>query len=98
MPTYDYKCSSCDAESFEFFQSITSDHLKMCPDCGKNTLVRLIGGGSGMIFKGSGFYKTDYKNKSNGSGSKKLTGEQKSTVEKVRKKENKIRKKIKLGK
>lgn len=63
MPTYDYECSSC-GHTFEEFQSITEKHLKKCPKCKKSTLQRLIGSGSGVIFKGSGFYQTDYKNKS----------------------------------
>ena len=67
MPTYDYKCSSC-GEIFEHFQSITQDPIKKCAICWKNTVKRLIGGGAGLIFKGSGFYITDYKNKGNGSG------------------------------
>ncbi len=62
MPTYDYKCSNC-GEIYELFQSMTDKPKKKCPKCGKNTAVRLIGGGSGLIFKGSGFYITDYKNK-----------------------------------
>ena len=61
MPTYDYKCKDCGFE-FEEFQSIVSDPLKECPQC-KGEVVRLIAGGSGLIFKGSGFYLTDYKNK-----------------------------------
>lgn len=66
MPTYDYECSKC-GKIFEHFQSMTSPHLTDCPDeaCGgKQTLKRLIGSGAGIIFKGSGFYETDYKNKS----------------------------------
>jgi putative FmdB family regulatory protein len=63
MPTYDYLCSNCDHE-FEKFQSITAGNLKKCPECGKMTLQRLIGTGSGVIFKGSGFYETDYRSKS----------------------------------
>lgn len=59
MPTYDYECSSC-GHKFEFFQSMTEDPKKKCPKCGKS-LKRLIGSGSGIIFKGSGFYATDYK-------------------------------------
>lgn len=62
MPTYDYKCSSC-GETYELFQSMKDKPKKKCRNCGKNTAVRLIGGGSGLIFKGSGFYITDYKNK-----------------------------------
>jgi len=62
MPTYDYKCSAC-GKKVEYFQHITEDPLKKCPKCGKNKLQRQIGGGAGLIFKGSGFYITDYKNK-----------------------------------
>ncbi len=60
MPTYDYLCDSCDHE-FEKFQSITAGSLRKCPECGQNQLKRLIGKGAGIIFKGSGFYETDYR-------------------------------------
>jgi len=60
MPTYDYRCSACGHE-FEEFQSITAPPLRKCPKCGKGKLVRLIGTGAGVIFKGSGFYETDYR-------------------------------------
>ncbi|HMS65787.1 MAG TPA: zinc ribbon domain-containing protein [Ignavibacteria bacterium] len=63
MPTYDYKCSNC-GHTFEYFQSMSADKLTECPECHKNTLERLIGAGVGLIFKGTGFYLTDYKNKS----------------------------------
>jgi len=63
MPTYDYLCQNCQA-SFEMFQSITAKPLRKCPKCGKNTLKRLIGSGAGVIFKGSGFYQTDYRSES----------------------------------
>ena len=63
MPTYDYRCSACGHE-FEEFQSITAAPLKKCPKCGKNKLDRLIGTGAGIIFKGSGFYETDYRSES----------------------------------
>lgn len=69
MPTYDYKCENCGHE-FEAFQSMKDEPLKKCPKCGKNKLKKLISGGAGLIFKGSGFYLTDYKNKH----SKKSTG------------------------
>jgi putative FmdB family regulatory protein len=59
MPTYDYKCSHC-GNLFEEVQSMKAPMLIKCSKCGKDTLVRLIGGG-GVIFKGSGFYQTDYK-------------------------------------
>lgn len=64
MPTYTYKCKQCNYE-FEEFQSINSDVLSTCPSCNKDTLVRIISGGTGLIFKGSGFYLTDYKNNKN---------------------------------
>lgn len=68
MPTYDYKCDNCGHE-FEIFQSMKDDKLTLCPECGKKKLKRLIGGGSGLIFKGSGFYLTDYKNKNSNTSS-----------------------------
>ena len=61
MPTYDYKCTECSTE-FERLQSMTEEPVRICPNCG-GRVDRLIGGGSGLIFKGSGFYLTDYKNK-----------------------------------
>ena len=61
MPTYDYECEKC-GHRFEHFQSMTAEPLKKCPECGKK-VHRLIGGGSGIIFKGTGFYETDYKKK-----------------------------------
>ena len=60
MPTYEYKCNAC-GEKFEKFQSITAAPVKKCPHCGKNAVQRLIGTGAGLIFKGSGFYITDYR-------------------------------------
>ncbi len=63
MPTYDYVCDACHHE-FEQFQSITADPLKKCPKCGKNKLRRLIGTGAAIVFKGSGFYQTDYRSDS----------------------------------
>ena len=62
MPTYEYKCSQCE-ELFEFFQKMSDEPIKTCPVC-NGELNRLISGGMGVIFKGSGFYTTDYKNKS----------------------------------
>ena len=67
MPTYDYVCDECSHE-FEHFQSMSSDKLKECPEC-EGSLRRLIGAGAGIIFKGSGFYETDYKKKSPASSS-----------------------------
>ncbi len=63
MPTYDYKCDNC-GHLFEYFQSMSDDALTTCPDCGQETLKRLIGGGMGVIFKGSGFYVNDAKKSS----------------------------------
>jgi putative FmdB family regulatory protein len=60
MPTYEYKCSAC-GQKFEKFQSMTSAPIRKCPHCGKNKVERLIGTGAGLIFKGSGFYITDYR-------------------------------------
>ncbi|MEE9432573.1 MAG: FmdB family zinc ribbon protein [Melioribacteraceae bacterium] len=60
MPTYDYECLKCN-HTFEEFQKMSDDVLTKCPEC-KGKLKRLIGAGLGPIFKGSGFYQTDYKN------------------------------------
>lgn len=63
MPTYDYKCNACGHE-FELFQSMSDKVKRKCPECGKNALERLIGTGAAVLFKGSGFYETDYRSKS----------------------------------
>ncbi len=63
MPTYEYRCGDCGHE-FEQFQSITARPLKTCPHCGRRTLQRLIGAGAGILFRGSGFYQTDYRSDS----------------------------------
>jgi putative FmdB family regulatory protein len=60
MPTYEYACDHC-GHQMEVFQSIREDRLVTCPECSTNGLKRLIGRGAGIIFKGSGFYQTDYK-------------------------------------
>jgi putative FmdB family regulatory protein len=60
MPTYDYKCEAC-GHRFEKFQSMSSAPIRKCPKCGKSKVKRLIGTGAGVIFKGSGFYITDYR-------------------------------------
>jgi putative FmdB family regulatory protein len=60
MPTYEYVCGNCGYE-FEQFQSMKAKSLRKCPKCSRNKLKRLIGAGAGVIFKGSGFYETDYR-------------------------------------
>lgn len=62
MPTYQYECDAC-GHGFETMQSMAEKKLKKCPECGRLQLHRLIGTGSGIIFKGTGFYETDYKRK-----------------------------------
>lgn len=59
MPTYDYVCDAC-SHAFEQWQSFHDDHLTTCPKCKKKKLRRLIGTGAAIVFKGSGFYETDY--------------------------------------
>jgi putative FmdB family regulatory protein len=63
MPTYDYECDAC-GHRFELFQSISADPEKKCPECKKLKLRRLIGTGAAVVFKGSGFYQTDYRSDS----------------------------------
>ena len=69
MPTYDYKCTEC-GYSFEYFQPMSDEPLKTCPKCG-GKVRRLIGGGTGVIFKGSGFYVTDNRKTNSASSSPK---------------------------
>ena len=76
MPTYDYECKSC-GHTFEKFQSITARPLRKCPRCGA-PVRRLIGTGAGVIFKGSGFYETDYKRKRSTEPKKPASTENKS--------------------
>ncbi len=68
MPTYEYHCDACQ-HAFEKFHSMKDDPIKKCPKCGKLKVRRLLGTGGGIIFKGTGFYHTDYKS----TGSKKET-------------------------
>lgn len=70
MPTYDYVCDSCGHE-FEEFQSITEPVLRKCPECKKPKLRRLFGTGAAVVFKGSGFYQTDYRSDSYKKGAEK---------------------------
>lgn len=69
MPTYDYECDACE-HAFELFQAINDPVKKKCPECGKNKLRRLFGTGGAIVFKGSGFYQTDYRSESYKKGAK----------------------------
>ena len=69
MPTYEYHCDACE-HNFDEFQSINDKPLKKCPKCGKPKLRRIFGAGAAIIFKGSGFYQTDYRSESYKSGAK----------------------------
>jgi len=88
MPTYDYVCDACE-HKFELFQSIMAEAEKKCPECGKRKLRRLIGPGAAIVFKGSGFYSTDYRSASykkgapadpNGSGAGKESSAKESSA------------------
>ena len=85
MPTYDYICNDCE-KMYEYFQSMSDAPIRECPECKKNSLRRVISGGTGLIFKGSGYYLTDYKNK------KAQSSENKKSNKK--KKDNKTKKKV----
>lgn len=60
MPTYDYRCNACN-HTFELFQSMSEKVIRKCPECGEPRLERLVGAGAAVLFKGSGFYQTDYR-------------------------------------
>lgn len=77
MPTYDYRCESCQHE-LEAFQGIHEERLTYCPACGEATLKRRIGAGAGIIFKGTGFYETDYKRGDKVKGRKPVGGSESS--------------------
>jgi len=79
MPTYDYECDAC-GHKFELFQGINEPHKKKCPQCAKPKLRRLFGTGAAVVFKGSGFYQTDYRSESykKGAEKEKSSGESKS--------------------
>jgi putative FmdB family regulatory protein len=83
MPTYQYQCRNCGHE-LEEFQSITEPPSTHCPQCNTESLVRVLGGGAGIIFKGSGFYLTDYKKTSTppAAGAKSDTGRASDTAAK----------------
>jgi putative FmdB family regulatory protein len=83
MPTYDYECNKC-GHRFEAFQSISDKPINRCPKC-KGPVKRLIGAGAGLIFKGSGFYITDYKNTKTGSDSGKPGKPKKEPAKKEKK-------------
>ncbi|MHC5060530.1 MAG: FmdB family zinc ribbon protein [Planctomycetota bacterium] len=87
MPTYDYLCESC-SYKLEIFQSIKARAKRKCPQCGKNQLKRLIGTGAGIIFKGSGFYETDYRSEDYKQAKKKA---EKPAVETKSKKDTKTK-------
>src|SRR3954464_13333921 len=70
MPTYDYRCTAC-GHAFDELQSFSEPALTKCPKCKKNKLERLFGGGGAIIFKGAGFYETDYRR----AGEKKSEGD-----------------------
>lgn len=70
MPTYDYECDACD-HKFELFQQMSEAVKKKCPECGKLKLRRLFGTGAAVVFKGSGFYETDYRSDSYKKGAEK---------------------------
>lgn len=93
MPTYDYRCLDCEVQ-FEKFQGINEPHLEECPEC-NGKVKRLIGAGAGLIFKGSGFYITDYRSEGYKESAKK---DEKATSEKSGKdKKNKKEKQDKKG-
>ena len=93
MPTYDYKCDDCGYD-FEKFQSINARKLTKCPRCG-GKVKRLIGTGAGIIFKGSGFYETDYRSKSYKDGEKKEKDSLKTPSKKSKPKDKKDKKETK---
>ncbi|MCF7955729.1 MAG: zinc ribbon domain-containing protein [Phycisphaerae bacterium] len=88
MPTYDYLCASCN-HKFEKFESMSANPSKKCPECGKMQLKRLIGSGAGVIFKGSGFYETDYRSENYKQGKKDETPAAPKAEEKPKDKEAK---------
>jgi putative FmdB family regulatory protein len=74
MPTYDYVCDAC-GHALEVFQSMSEAPKKKCPKCGKSKLHRRIGAGAGFLFKGTGFYQTDYRSSEYKADAKKDSGE-----------------------
>jgi putative FmdB family regulatory protein len=82
MPTYEYACPKC-GHTFETFQSMKDEPLKKCPKCKKTGLKRLVGTGAGLIFKGTGFYITDYKKTGSSGGSSSHSGDSKPSESKT---------------
>ncbi|UCE99347.1 MAG: zinc ribbon domain-containing protein [Planctomycetota bacterium] len=98
MPTYEYLCANCGYE-LEQFQAITAKALRKCPNCGRKELRRLIGTGAGVIFKGSGFYQTDYRSESykEAEKSEKGTGDTKKKEPKKKGEDKKPKEKSETG-
>jgi putative FmdB family regulatory protein len=92
MPTYDYLCQAC-GHSFEHFQSMSAKIFRKCPKCKKLKLIRLIGSGAGVIFKGSGFYETDYRSKSYKKGKEAENPKKDTKIKKGPKKITKVKNK-----
>ena len=88
MPTYDYRCEKC-GHTFDAFQRMSEDMLTECPECKEHALKRLIGAGAGIIFKGSGFYETDYKRSRKDGESKFLSKPEKPEKTETKKTETK---------
>lgn len=74
MPTYEYRCNAC-GHRFEKLQKFSDDPIRTCPECGEDEAERLISSGAGLVFKGSGFYATDYRNSSGRREGKERAGE-----------------------
>ncbi len=94
MPTYDYECNTCN-HTFELFQSITAKHIRKCPECGELKVKRLIGAGSTIIFKGAGFYQTDYRSEEYKSRQKAEKSSSSSDIKKKKKVKKAIKKDVK---
>lgn len=88
MPTYEYRCKNCQHE-FELFQNMSDAVKRKCPECGKNTLERLIGTGAAILFKGSGFYETDYRSETYKKAAKADTADRAPSADKPDKSESK---------
>lgn len=80
MPTYEYQCDACE-HNFDEFQSMSEKPLKKCPKCGKSKLRRVFGTGAAVLFKGSGFYQTDYRSESYKAGAKAEADRQKPATD-----------------